>query len=354
MKVRTAKSRTAKETPNKERSAKVISMKSRRPLRAGSKKLGDMAAAQRVFSLEAEGIAALARALDADFSRALDYIMACQGRVIVSGMGKSGHVAHKIAATLASTGTPAFFVHPGEASHGDLGMIARGDVVLALSNSGETAELSDLVAHTRRFRIPLVAITGRKPSSLADNADVALVLPAAAEACPMGLAPTTSTTMTLALGDAIAVALMERRGFTADDFQLRHPGGKLGRQLLKVSDIMHVGGELPLVSPRTTMDKALIEMTAKHFGCVGVTDGKGKLLGVVTDGDLRRNMSPKLLAKAAGDVMTASPVTIRPQALADEALGLMNARSITTIFVVDKDKTVGILHIHDCLRFGIA
>jgi len=354
MKARTAKSRAAKQTPNKERGGKVISMKSRRPLRAGSKKLGDMASAQRVFSLEAEGIAALARTLNADFSRALDLIMACQGRVIVSGMGKSGHVAHKIAATLASTGTPAFFVHPAEASHGDLGMIARGDVVLALSNSGETAELSDLVAHTRRFRIPLIAITGRKPSSLADTADVALMLPAAAEACPMGLAPTTSTTMTLALGDAIAVALMERRGFTADEFQLRHPGGKLGRQLLKVSDIMHVGSELPLVSPKTTMDKALLEMTAKHFGCVGVIDGTGKLLGVVTDGDLRRNMSPKLLSAAAGDVMTASPVTIRPQALADEALGLMNARSITTIFVVDKRKIVGILHIHDCLRSGIA
>lgn len=353
MKARTAKPRAAK-TPTKARDDKVIALKTRRPLRVATKKQGDMAAAQRVFSLEADGIAALAGALNADFSRALDLIMACQGRVIVSGMGKSGHVAHKIAATMASTGTPSFFVHPAEASHGDLGMITRGDVVLALSNSGETAELSDLVAHTRRFRIPLIAITGRKPSSLADNADVALVLPAAAEACPMGLAPTTSTTMTLALGDAIAVALMERRGFTADDFQLRHPGGKLGRQLLKVSDIMHGGNELPLVSPKTTMDKALIEISAKRFGCVGVVDAKSKLLGVVTDGDLRRNMSPKLLSKTAGEVMTASPVTIRPQALADEALGVMNARSITTLFVVDKGKTVGILHIHDCLRSGVA
>jgi arabinose-5-phosphate isomerase len=354
MKARTAKSRTTKETPNKERGAKVISMKSRKALRLAPVNAGDMAAAQRVFNLEAEGIAALARTLDADFSRALDLLMACQGRVVVSGMGKSGHVAHKIAATLASTGTPAFFVHPGEASHGDLGMITRGDVVLALSNSGETAELTDLVAHTRRFRIPLIAITGRKPSSLADNADVALVLPAAAEACPMGLAPTTSTTMTLALGDAIAVALMERRGFTADEFQMRHPGGRLGRKLLKVSDIMHVGSELPLVPGKMTMDKALIEMTAKHFGCVGVVDGKNKLLGVVTDGDLRRNMSPKLLTKTAGEVMTGSPVSIRPQALADEALGVMNARSITTLFVVDKGKTVGIIHIHDCLRSGLA
>ncbi len=358
MKARTAKPRAPKETPSKDRGAKVISMKSRKALRVapeqGSRHAGDMAAAQRVFNLEAEGIAALARTLDADFSRALDLMMACQGRVVVSGMGKSGHVAHKIAATLASTGTPAFFVHPGEASHGDLGMITRGDVVLALSNSGETAELTDLVAHTRRFRIPLIAITGRKPSSLADNADVALVLPAAAEACPMGLAPTTSTTMTLALGDAIAVALMERRGFTADEFQMRHPGGRLGRKLLKVSDIMHIGSELPLVPGKMTMDKALIEMTAKHFGCVGVVDAKNKLLGVVTDGDLRRNMSPKLLTKTAGEMMTAAPVTIRPQALADEALGVMNARSITTLFVVDKGKTVGILHIHDCLRSGLA
>ncbi|HEY4134409.1 MAG TPA: KpsF/GutQ family sugar-phosphate isomerase [Alphaproteobacteria bacterium] len=362
MKARTAKSRATKET-----TGKVIAIRPRTTLRAAAgqpqaqsksrakgAKAGDLSAAERVFALEAEGIAALARTLDADFSRALDLMMACQGRVVVSGMGKSGHVAHKIAATLASTGTPAFFVHPGEASHGDLGMITRGDVVLALSNSGETAELTDLVAHTRRFRIPLIAITSRRPSSLADNADVALVLPAVAEACPMGLAPTTSTTMSLALGDAIAVALMERRGFTSDEFQLRHPGGKLGRRLLKVSDIMHAGTELPLVGRATKMDKALIEMTAKHFGCAGVVDAKGKLLGVVTDGDLRRNMSPKLFDKTAFEVMTASPVTIRPQALAAEALGIMNARSITALFVVDKGKTVGILHVHDCLRAGVA
>lgn len=330
-------------------SGKVVALKSRTAVTAR-----DLAVARRVFTTEAKGLTALSDSLDAKFSDALDLIDKCKGRVVVSGMGKSGHIANKIAATLASTGTPAFFVHPAEASHGDLGMVTRSDVVLALSNSGETAELADLIAHTRRFRIPLIAITSRGKSALADNADVALVLPAAAEACPIGLAPTTSTTMTLALGDAIAVALMERRGFTADDFQRFHPGGQIGRNLLKVADIMHRGDQVPLIDLDAPMSRALIEMTAKHFGCVGVQDERGKLIGIVTDGDLRRHMSANLPSKIVRDVMTKAPVTIRSKALAAEALGVMNEKTITALFVVDGRETVGIIHIHDCLRAGVA
>lgn len=330
-------------------SGKVVALKSRTAVSAR-----DLAVARRVFVTEAKGLAALGDSLGEGFSDALDLIDKCKGRVVVSGMGKSGHIANKIAATLASTGTPAFFVHPGEASHGDLGMVTRDDVVLALSNSGETAELADLIAHTRRFLIPLIAITSRGKSSLADNADVALVLPAAAEACPIGLAPTTSTTMTLALGDAIAVALMERRGFTADDFQRFHPGGQIGRNLLKVADIMHRGDQVPLIDIDAPMSHALIEMTAKHFGCVGVRDERGKLIGIVTDGDLRRHMSANLTSKIVRDVMTKAPVTIRSKALAAEALGVMNEKAITALFVVDGRETVGIIHIHDCLRAGVA
>lgn len=313
----------------------------------------DKSAAQRVFELEAQGIMDLAKSLDERFCEALDLMANVAGRVIVTGMGKSGHVANKIAATLAATGTPAFFVHPAEASHGDLGMITREDAVLAISNSGETTELSDVIAHTRRFGIPLIAITGGGDSALAEIADVTLPLPATAEACPMGLSPTTSTTMTLALGDAIAIALLERKGFTTDEFQLLHPRGQLGRLILKVSDIMHVGDELPLIDRNAPMADAILVMTAKHFGCVGVTDTEGRLMGVITDGDLRRHMDQGLLEQSAEHVMTAAPVTIRPQALAAEALGLMNARSITNLFVVDGDETAGILHIHDCLRAGV-
>jgi arabinose-5-phosphate isomerase len=330
-------------------SGKVVPLKSRTAVHAR-----DLAVARRVFQTEAKGLEALSQSLGESFSEALDRMAKCKGRVVVSGIGKSGHVAHKIAATLASTGSPAFFVHPAEASHGDLGMVMREDVVLAISNSGETAELADLVAHTRRFRIPLIALTSRAKSSLADNADVALVLPAAAEACPMGLAPTTSTTLTMALGDALAVALMERRGFTADDFQRFHPGGQIGRNLLKVGDIMHRGDQVPLISQDSTMADALIEMTAKHFGCVGVLDERGRLIGIVTDGDLRRHMSANLPSKIVRDVMTPSPVTIRAKALAAEALGVMNERAITALFVLDGRETVGIIHIHDCLRAGVA
>jgi arabinose-5-phosphate isomerase len=321
---------------------------------ADSRLTADRAAARRVFELESQAIRDLSQVLDERFTRALDLLTRVKGRVVVSGMGKSGHIANKIAATLASTGTPAFFVHPAEASHGDLGMVTEDDAVIAISNSGETHELSDIVAHAKRYRIPLIGITGRARSSLADNADVALILPSAQEACPIGLAPTTSTTMTLALGDAIAIALMERRGFTADDFQMRHPGGQLGRQLLKVSDVMHTGAAIPLTSGAAPMSEVLLTMTAKHFGCVGVVDGRQRLTGIITDGDLRRHMAPTLLDLTARAVMTPAPVTIRPGALAAEALGVMNLRAITALFVVEAKRVVGIVHIHDCLRAGIA
>ena len=315
----------------------------------------DVEAARRVLAMEIEGLEALARSLDRAFIDAIDVLAGADGRITVTGMGKSGHVARKIASTLASTGTPALFVHPGEASHGDLGMIAPGDAVLALSNSGETAELSDILAYTRRFRIPLVAITRRAESALAEAADVALVVPASAEACPLGLAPTTSTTMMLALGDAIAVALLERKGFSSEDFQVLHPGGQLGRQLLRVADIMHAGAAVPLVRAGTPMAEAILVITAKSFGCAGVIDEGGRLVGIVTDGDLRRHMGDGLLTQRVDAVMTPTPKTIRPQALAAEALGQMNAQAITSLFVVDDGwRPLGILHIHDCLRAGIA
>jgi len=309
--------------------------------------------ARRVLKLEAEGIAALDAALGDRFVDALEILYTAKGRVIVTGMGKSGHVARKIAATLASTGTPAQFVHPGEASHGDLGMIVPADVVLALSNSGETSELRDLLQYTRRFGIPLIAITGRANSTLDEMADVTLLLPTTPEACPMGLAPTTSTTVSLALGDALAVALLERRGFSPDDFHILHPGGKLGQSLLRVADLMHKGDSVPICDAGMAMAEAIPYMTAKSFGCVAVVDADGNLAGVVTDGDLRRHMQEGLLDRTAGDVMTATPKTIRPQALAAEALALMNAHSITGLFVVEAGRPIGIIHIHDCLRAGI-
>ncbi|WP_142849021.1 SIS domain-containing protein [Telmatospirillum sp. J64-1] len=314
----------------------------------------DLDAARRVLETEADALRVLADSLGEGFVQAIDLFSAVQGRVVVSGMGKSGHVARKIAATLASTGTPAFFVHPAEASHGDLGMIAKGDAVLALSNSGETPELSDLIAYTRRFAIPLVGMTGREESSLAQASDAALVLPRLKEACPMGLAPTTSTTAMLALGDAIAVALLARKGFSAADFRVFHPGGQLGRRLLKVGDLMHQGPELPLAPASMPMSEALLVMTAKSFGCVGVIDEDGLLVGIVTDGDLRRHLSDDLLARTAGEVMTPAPKTVRPSLLAAEALRILNSCTITSLFVAEEGRPVGILHIHDCLRAGIA
>lgn len=310
----------------------------------------DLASGRRVLHTEAEALEALAQALDGSFTATLDLLIATTGRVIVTGIGKSGHVARKIAATFASTGTPAFFVHPAEASHGDLGMVTEKDAILALSNSGETAELGDVVAYSRRFGIPLVAMTSRTDSSLAQAADVALVLPPAPEACPIGLAPTTSTTLMLALGDALAVALLERRGFSAAEFRVFHPGGQLGRRLLKVADLMHTGDAIPLVPSTMPMGEALLIITAKSFGCVGVVDSQGKLAGIVTDGDLRRHLAPSLLQMTAGDVMTAHPKTVPPNLLAVEALAIMNACAITSLFVTEDDIPVGILHIHDCLR----
>ena len=323
----------------------------------------DVEAARRVLSVEGDALGALARSLDARFTKAIDLILAVEGRVIVSGMGKSGHIGNKIAATLASTGTPAQFVHPGEASHGDLGFITRKDGALLLSNSGKTQELTDIIEFTRRAGIPLIAITGGADSALAQYADVALILPAAPEACPMGLAPTTSTTMQLALGDALAVALMKRRGFTADDYRVLHPGGSLGKRLVRVADIMHVGSELPLVGQDSVMSDVLLEITSKRFGCAGVTDARGGLIGVITDGDLRRHMQGDLLKRRAGEVMTAKPRLVRSGALGGEALRLMNQNSVpvTCLFVVaDEDvakaapKPVGIVHVHDCLRVGVA
>ncbi len=317
------------------------------------------AAGRRVLDVEAAALADLAAALSgplaAPFAAAAARILACSGRVIVSGMGKSGHVARKIAATLASTGTPALFVHPAEASHGDLGMITGADVVALLSNSGETPELADLIAYTRRYAIPLIGIAGRADSALIRQADIGLVLPAAPEACPMGLAPTTSTTMTLALGDALAVALMEHRAFSPDDYRGFHPGGRLGARLLKVATLMHGGAALPLATPETPMSEALLTMSRKGFGVVGVVDADGRLVGVVTDGDLRRNMDG-LLARSVGEVMTRDPRTVSTESLASEALGLMNARRITTLFAIDPaapGRPAGVLHVHDCLRAGV-
>lgn len=325
------------------------------PARQGSaERERDLAAGRRVLELEAAGLAALGRALDGGFTGALDLLAATEGRVIVTGMGKSGHVARKIAATLSSTGTPALFVHPGEASHGDLGMITPKDSVLALSNSGNTAELADVLAYTRRFAIPLIAITGRSGSQLASVAEVTLLLPEAPEACPLGLAPTTSTAMMLALGDALAVALLERRGFSAQDFQVLHPGGALGAKLMRVKDLMHGPERLPLTGLETPMSEAILVMSARPFGCVGIVDGDGRLVGIVTDGDLRRHMGPELLAQPVRVVMTPSPKTIRPQALAAEAVGYLNANRILSLFVVEDERPIGLVQLYDCLRAGVA
>ena len=311
---------------------------------------------RRVIGIEADALAATAAALDGRFARAVARIAAIEGRVIVTGMGKSGHVGRKIAATFASTGTPALFVHPAEASHGDLGMITPADLVLALSNSGETPELADIVAYCRRFSIPLLAVTGRPQSALAEAADLVLPLPDRPEACPMGLAPTTSTTATLALADALAIAVLEQKGFDSNGFGVLHPGGKLGRKLIRVDQLMHRDEALPLVGLESSAGEAILQMSAKRFGCVGVLDAEGELAGIITDGDLRRHMAPDLLVRPAVDVMTPAPRTIRPEALAAEALAIMNdpERPITVMFVLADRRPVGILHMHDCLRAGVA
>jgi arabinose-5-phosphate isomerase len=305
-----------------------------------------------VLTIEAAALTALAQSLSEPFEQAVKLLSEVQGRVVLSGMGKSGHIARKIAATLASTGTPAQFVHPGEASHGDLGMITKADVCIMLSNSGETAELADEVAHAKRFKIPLIAITKNVDSSLAKAANIALILPDQPEACGIGMAPTTSTTMQLALGDALAVALMRLHGFDRDRFLVNHPGGKLGSQLLKIESIMHSGASLPVVTETTPMSEALLEMTAKGFGVAAVV-ADGQLMGIITDGDLRRNMDG-LMDHKAGTVATMGPSTVTPDMLASEALGIMNRRTISALMVVDGAGALkGLVHIHDILRAGV-
>ena len=315
-----------------------------------------LATAARVIRREAEALDLLAGAIDARFAAAVQLILDAPGRVIVSGMGKSGHIARKIAATFASTGTPAHFVHPAEASHGDLGMMTQGDVVLVLSNSGETPELADIIAYTRRFGIALIGVAGRAGSTLLRQADVAILLPPAREACETGNVPTSTTTMTLALGDAMAIALMEHRRFTPQNFRDFHPGGNLGARLSRVGDLMHRGAELPLVAQGDPMSAVLLAVSQKGFGVAGVVDGSGALAGIITDGDLRRHMAG-LMDRTAAEVMTAGPLTISSDALAEKALAVMNRRKITCLFVVDPGMAgvpTGILHIHDCLRAGVA
>jgi arabinose-5-phosphate isomerase len=314
-----------------------------------------LATGRRVLTREAEALAALAAQLDGPFADAVDLLFRLAGRAVVTGMGKSGHVARKIAATFSSTGTPALFVHPGEAGHGDLGMITSDDAVLALSNSGEATELAAIIDYSRRFAIPLIAMTGTADNTLARAADLSLVLPDEPEACPMGLAPTTSTTMMLGLGDALAVALMERRGFGTDDYRVLHPGGKLGKILLRVSDLMHTGEHVPLIRPDQPMSEAILVMTTYGFGCVGVIDEAGDLIGIITDGDLRRHMSLALMAEPVAAVMTRDPKTIRPGALAAEALGVMNRSKhpFTALLVVENRKPIGIINIHDLLRAAV-
>jgi arabinose-5-phosphate isomerase len=314
--------------------------------------------ALRTLDVEGSGITAIAAALQSDlsgpFTAAADLTRNAKGRLIVTGLGKSGHIGRKIAATFASTGTPAFFVHAAEASHGDLGMITPDDVILALSWSGEQPEMKNLISYAARFRIPLIAMTAERESTLGKAADITLTLPKAREACPHNLAPTTSSVMMLALGDALAIALLEGRGFTSVDFSVLHPGGKLGAMLKYARDLMHTGDAVPLKPLGTQMADALVEMSAKGFGCVGIIDGRGHIVGIITDGDLRRQMRPDLITAVVDEVMTQNPKTIDRDTLAGEALEVLNSAKITTLIVTDGGKPVGILHLHDLLRAGVA
>ena len=316
----------------------------------------DLENAHRTIEREICALREMEESLGESLSAALDLMQNCKGRVIVTGMGKSGHVGRKIAATLASTGTPSFFIHPAEASHGDLGMVTDDDVVIAISNGGESKELSDIITYCKRHDIGLIAITKNPESTLGKISDLVLKLPDNGEACPLGLAPTSSTTATLVMGDILAVDLMERKGFSETDYKQRHPGGKLGAILRKVSDIMHTGDEMPLIGEDAIMQDALITMSAKMLGCVGIIDKEGKLTGIITDGDLRRWMSPNLITEKVSKVMTRNPKTITPDMLAVEAVKVMNntGRGITNLFVLENEKPVGIIHIHDCLRIGAA
>ncbi|MEO1720175.1 MAG: KpsF/GutQ family sugar-phosphate isomerase [Pseudomonadota bacterium] len=317
-----------------------------------------VASAARTIDIEAAALTRLRGVIEAElsepFTRAIDLLSQTKGRIIVTGMGKSGHIGQKIAATFASTGSPSFFVHPSEASHGDLGMITQDDAVVALSWSGETVELTNILTYTRRFNVPLISLTSSQTSALGRASTIVLEIPKSEEACPHNLAPTTSTTMQLALGDALAVALLERRGFTAHDFKVFHPGGSLGAQLKFVADVMHVGDALPLANQAAPMSEALLEMTQKSFGCLGVIGKKGQLVGVVTDGDLRRHMGDDLMRERVSDIMTKSPKVTSPDALASAALEQLNAARITALFVVKDGKPVGLVHVHDLLRHGVA
>ncbi len=329
-----------------------------RAMRSKAGEKSAVASAYRTIETEQQGLAALAQALrnglSAPFATAIEILAGAKGRIIVTGIGKSGHVGQKIAATFASTGSPAFFVHPSEASHGDLGMITKEDAIVALSWSGETVELANIITYARRFGVPLIAITSQSGSALGKQATVVIELPKAKEACPHGLAPTTSTTMQLATGDALAVALLESKGFTAHDFKVFHPGGKLGASLKYVGDLMHSGDRMPLVRETMVMGDALLVMTEKSLGCLGVVDAKGRLVGMITDGDLRRHMGPDLLHSPAAEIMTRTPNTLSADVLASAALEQFNAKKRTQMFVVENGKPIGIIHIHDLLRAGVA
>lgn len=315
----------------------------------------DIESAQRTIDKEIDALKMMREDLDDNLVKALDLMQSIKGRVVVTGMGKSGHIGNKIAATLASTGTPSFFVHPAEASHGDLGMLTENDCVLAISNGGESRELSDIIVYCKRYGIPLIAMTKNPNSSLGKAGDYLLKLPDCGEACPLGLAPTSSTTATAVLGDILAVCLLERKGFSKTDFKQRHPGGKLGAFLQKVSDLMRTGIEMPLVSDSADMQKAVLEMTSKMLGCVGIVDKDNHLLGIITDGDLRRFMSGNILQMKATEVMTHNPKTTKPDVLVAEAVNIMNSKKITQLFVIDDDnKPIGLIHLHDCLHAGVA
>lgn len=328
------------------------------PLKKQPDSSAAIASAMRTITTEQAGMAALGAALEnglaAPFARAVELISGIDGRVIVTGVGKSGHIGAKLAATFASTGTPAFFVHPAEATHGDLGMIARDDAIIAMSWSGESAELKSIVAYSRRFSIPLVAITAGETSALAREADVVLLLPRVPEACPHGLAPTTSTLMQLALGDALAIALLEAREFTPDQFRIFHPGGQLGAGLMKVREIMHRGDRLPLAALGTALRDAIVTLSHKRFGCVCIVDGDGRLAGIITDGDLARNLDKNLGALSVDDIMTRTPKTIDPDTLAGEAIAILDEKRISALVVVEDERPVGVVHFHDLLKIGVA
>ncbi|DAA83717.1 TPA: KpsF/GutQ family sugar-phosphate isomerase [Candidatus Gastranaerophilales bacterium HUM_3] len=315
----------------------------------------DRLSAIKTIDSEIRAIEELKKSLDAEsLTKALDFMQNSTGRIIITGMGKSGHIGKKIAASLASTGTPSFFVHPAEASHGDLGMITDDDVVIAISNSGESRELIDILNYCKRFGIKLIAITKNQDSSLGKAGDVVLLLPNNGEACPLGLAPTSSTTATLVLGDILTIRMIERKGFSKEDFNDRHPGGKLGSILKRVSDLMHTGQDMPLLDENANMQAVLLEMTSKRLGCVGFVNSAGILTGILTDGDLRRCLSAQILSEKAADLMTRNPKTIAPEAMTAEALKIMHDKKITNLFVVDNLKPVGVIHIHDLLNNGVA